>query len=120
MTVNALYPDYVGQVRDVESNFHGNRVLYVSWLRHLMFTNPYAFLVQPDMPFGQFVSEALAPAFGSHPDWEKISWPEVVWYRGEQPVAIDFSATLRQLGLNHKTALQFSTPGLDGLRGLGI
>lgn len=120
MTVNALYPDYQGKVRDVESNFHGNRIVYVSWDRHLMFTNPYAYLVQPDMTFGDFVKTMMASSYSVHPDWEQIKWTEVIWHRGGQPFAPDFEASLEANGVGHKTAIRFSTPGLNGIKGLGI
>lgn len=120
MTVNALYPDYQGNVRDAESNFHGGRIVYISWDRHLMFTNPYAFLVQPEMKFGDFINTMMASAYASHPDWEKINWAEVVWYRGGTMFKPDPAATFAENGVGHKTALRFSTPGLDGIEGLGI
>ncbi|MBS1188322.1 MAG: phenol hydrolase gamma subunit [Rhodocyclaceae bacterium] len=120
MTVNALYPDYQGKVRDAESNFHGGRLLYVAWNRHLMFTNPFAYLVQPDMKFGDFVKTVMAPSFETHPDWAKIDWTKVTWHRKGESFAPDCSKTLKENGLAHKAAIQFSTPGLDGIGGLGI
>lgn len=120
MTVQSLYPDYQGVVRDDPANFHGLMIVYVSWKKHLMFTNPFAFMVPPDMRFGDFVQGVMGPAFSSHPDWPSIDWQQVRWTAHGKPVAIDFDANLEKNGLVHKTALQFETPGLDGLHGQGI
>ena len=53
MSVTAIAPDYEKYVefRDVEKNFHGNRVVYVHWEEHLSFCSAIAFPLPPAMPF---------------------------------------------------------------------
>lgn len=120
MTVNALYPDYTGQPRDGQDRFHGGVVVYVSWARHLMFTNPYAFLVMPDLKVEEFVTTMLAPAYGPHPDWAKIDWASARWTSNGKPVTLDPAQTIGAAGVHHKMHLQLETPGLDGIGGSGI
>ena len=37
MPIQAITPDYKGEVLDKFENFHGNQVVYVGWDHHLMF-----------------------------------------------------------------------------------
>lgn len=120
MTVNALYPNYTGVVRDLESNFHGGRLIYVSWKRHLMFTNPFAYLASPEISFREFIDTFLSPSFSMHPDWAKIDWSTAQWFRKGELFVPDYEASLQANCLTHKAALQLYTPGLEGLQGLGI
>lgn len=120
MTVTSLTPGYQGVVRDDPANFHGMNVVYVTWKRHLMFTNPFAFMVPPEMRFGDFVEAVMGPAFAAHPDWAKVDWGKATWVAHGRPFTPDFDASLEKNGLGHKTGLQFDTPGLDGIGGLGI
>lgn len=118
MTVKALHPDYVGQVRDRVENFHGMALLYVGWDKHLMFSNPLAFLLPPTMTFDQLVKEVLPGGpYVAHPDWGRIDWKTVVWLRDGQPFTPDPARSLADNGLGHKSVLRLQTPGLMGIGG---
>jgi phenol hydroxylase P4 protein len=118
MPVRAI-TEYVGEVKDRLESFGGNQLLYVGWERHLMFCAPFAFPFPPDMRFGDVVEKVLPGAFGYHPDFARIDWSKVTWTRSGQPFTPDFSRSLRENGLAHKDAIQFRTPGLDGVAGSG-
>ena len=64
MSVTAIAPDYEKYVefRDVEKNFHGNRVVYVHWEEHLSFCSAIAFPLPPAMPFAVSWRTAFAPS----------------------------------------------------------
>lgn len=117
MSVRALYPDYQGEVRDREENFHGMRVLYVGWDHHLMFANPLAFMLPPDTPFAKLTGEILPGAFGEHPDWSQVAVDQIRWLRNGEPFTPDPAASLDANGIDHKTVLRMQTPGLEGIKG---
>ncbi len=118
MPVKAV-KDYVGEIKDSVDHFHGNQLLYVGWQKHLMFCAPFAFPVPPDMKFGDVVEKVLSGAFGYHPDFKKIDWSKATWTRSGTAFRPDFARSLRENGLAHKDAIQFTTPGLDGIAGSG-
>ena len=117
MALVSLHPGYTGQVRDLEENFHGNRLLFVNWEHHLMFCAPMALPLPPAMPFGALVNEVLPSLYGSHPDFAKIDWSKVQWQHGREDFTPDLSKSLDENGLTHKSVLRFTTPGLTGIAG---
>jgi phenol/toluene 2-monooxygenase (NADH) P4/A4 len=119
MSVIAL-GDYKFEPLDIAANFHGARVIYAGWERHLMFSSPYAWPLPPDLPFGHFVAGPLAQAFGQHPDWEKIDWRQATWTRNGEPFSPVFEKSVDENGLGHKDSLTFQTPNVSGLGGRGI
>lgn len=119
MTVAAVKP-YVGEPRDALANFHGNQLLFVAWDKHLMFAGPFAFPVPPSMSFGSFVREVLAGPMAIHPDAAQLDWDKAQWKKDGKPWKPDMAKSLAENGLVHKDFLRLVTPGLDGIRGLGI
>lgn len=119
MSVAAI-KNYVGTPLDTVANFHGNQLLYVCWDKHLMYAAPSIFMVSPTMKFEDFLTQVVAPIFQLHPDAAKIDWRRASWIKGTQPWVPNFDQTVAENGLVHKEYLRFTTPGLDGWRGLGI
>jgi phenol/toluene 2-monooxygenase (NADH) P4/A4 len=122
MTVAAI-KDYHFPPADSLDKFHGNQLIYVGWDQHLLFCAPYCFPLSPAMPFGALVDQVLPPAFGYHPDFQKIDWSQVQWLRGNgtaqgEPFTPDFAKSLADNGLGHKDAIRFRTPGLNGIQGV--
>lgn len=116
MSVAALKP-YVGIPRDAQDKFHGDQLLYIGWEQHLMFCAPLAFAVAPSMQFGEIIDKLLSPTYSYHPDYKKIDWGKVQWFKSCKPWVPDFDKTLAVNGLKHKDSLSFMTPGLSGLKG---
>lgn len=119
MPVDALSPDYEKHIefRDLEKNFHGNRVVYLHWEEHLSFCSAIAFPLPPSMPFEAFVEAIVKPHYNAHPDFEKIDWSQVVWSIDDEKKTPDMAKSLDENGLKHKSLVRFWTPGLGGYKG---
>ncbi|MTJ83325.1 MAG: phenol hydroxylase [Telmatospirillum sp.] len=117
MPVKAIAPDYVGEVKDSVDRFHGNIVVYVNWVDHLMFCSALAFPLPPDMSFGSLLSDLLPQYYGLHPDWARIDWAQARWELDRQPFTPDLEKGLAANGVGHKSVLRFTTPGLTGIDG---
>ncbi|MGK8209051.1 phenol hydroxylase subunit P4 [Burkholderia cenocepacia] len=115
MAVIALKP-YDFPIKDAVGNFPAP-LLYVCWEDHLMFPAPFCLPLPPDMPFGALARDVLPPAYGYHPDFAKIDWNRVEWFRSGKPWTPDASKSLADNGLGHKDLISFRTPGLDGIGG---
>ena len=118
MSVKAKY-DYTFAPKDTVDNFHGMQLLYVCWPNHLLFCAPFAFLVQPDMSFGDFVETVLAPAVAGHPDTANADFMTAQWLLNDAPFSPDASASLKDSGIDHKSILTVRTQGLNGIDGSG-
>lgn len=116
MTVKALY-DYKFEPRDKVENFHGMQLLYVCWPHHLLFCAPLAFLVAPDMAFGEFVESVLKPAVVAHPDAVQADFITAEWLLNDEPFVPDATLSLKDSGVDHKSMLTVSTRGLNGIAG---
>lgn len=119
MSVVALTPDYEKHIefRDLEKNFHGNRVVYLHWEQHLSFCSAIAFPLPPSMPFGAFIEAIVKPHYAAHPDFEKIDWSTVIWSIDDEKKTPDLGKSLEENGLKHKSLVRFWTPGLEGYKG---
>lgn len=118
MAVTAL-KDYPARVMDSVDKFHGNIMVFVGWDQHLMFCAPFGWALPPAMPFGDLVNGIFPGCFGAHPDFAQIDWAKVEWLKSGQPWTPDFTKSLADNGITHKTSLRFRTPGLNGIKGSG-
>lgn len=116
MAVKAL-KEYKFEAADTQDKFHGNQLLYVGWDKHLMFCAPFAYCLPPDTLFRDLCEKFMAHSFGYHPDWARADLSKAVWKKSGQPWQPDMDKTLAELGIKHKDALRFETPGLDGIQG---
>jgi phenol hydroxylase P4 protein len=119
MSVTAITPEYEKHVefRDVERNFHGNRLVYVHWEEHLSFCSAIAFPLPPAMPFAAFIEEIVKPHYAAHPDAARIDWTKVVWTIDGAKKTPDLAKPLEENGVRHKSLVRFWTPGLSGYNG---
>lgn len=118
MAVQAIQPDYIGEVKDRVELFHGNQVVYIGWDQHTMVCAPVALPLPPAMPFADLVEKVLpTTAFAAHPDWPKVDWAQVKWRRSSEDFTPDLKKSLADNGIGHKTFIRFSTPGLTGIAG---
>lgn len=118
MSVNALY-DYKFEPKDKVENFHGMQLLYVYWPNHLLFCAPFALLAQPGMTFRALVEEILNPATAAHPDSAKANFLEGEWLLNDEPFTPNPDASLKDQGIDHKSMLTVTTPGLNGMASAG-
>ena len=119
MSVNALY-DYKFEPKDKVENFNGMQLLYVLWPDHLMFCAPFALLVQPEMTFRALVEDIVKPATASHPEAAKADFLNAQWLLNDEPFTPEVDASLKDNGIDHKSMLTVTTPGLKGLGGTGF
>jgi phenol hydroxylase P4 protein len=82
-----------------------------------MFCAPFCLPLPPSMPFEALIKEVLPGIYGYHPDFAKIDWTHVQWFKSGQPWVPDVKKTLAENGLKHKDAIRFRTPGLTGIKG---
>lgn len=115
MTVASVGP-YEFPARDGVGNFPVP-LLYLGWDQHMMFCAPFAVPVPPATRFGDVVKHLLPRLFGDHPDFGRIHWPSVQWFRSATLFTPDMDRSLAEQGFGHKSLLRMRTPGLEGLRG---
>ena len=118
MSVSALY-DYKFEPKDKVENFHGMQLLYIYWPDHLLFCAPFALLVQPDMTFGALVEEIIKPATAAHPESAKADFLNAQWQLNGEAFKPDAGASLKAQGIDHKSMLTVTTPGLTGMANAG-
>lgn len=115
MSVTAAGP-YDFPARDAAGNFPAP-LLYLGWDQHMMFCAPFAVPVSPATRFGDLVRQLLPRLFGEHPDFARIDWARVQWFRSAVLFTPDMGKSLADQGFGHKSVLRFRTPGLEGLHG---
>lgn len=103
-------------MKDSVENFHGNQVVYVYWYGHRVVSSPRAFPLPPEMPFGAIVSDIIPVIYKIEPDFENLDFEttEVIWEIDGKVVQPDFSKSLIENGVGHKSFIQFTTPSLTG------
>jgi len=82
-----------------------------------MFGTPVALPLPPDTPFGALGTAVLPGTYGYHPDFAKIDWTKVEWFKSGKPWKPDPAKSLADNGLKHKDVIRFRTPGLSGING---
>lgn len=117
MTLPTLGP-YDFPAKDVQANFPAP-LLYICWDAHTMFCSPVCIPLPPETPFAVLQNQILPRIYGQHPDFEKIDWSQVQWFKSSQSWQPEQAATLAGNGLGHKDLIRFRTPGLNGINGSG-
>ena len=107
---------YIGVARDLQANFNGKQIVYVSWDHHLLFAAPFLCCVPPQMSFRELVEGPITQLTQPDPDAGSIDWAKVEWLKSNQPWTPDFAASLADNGIGHKDQISFCTPGLRSLR----
>lgn len=116
MSIKAI-SEYPVEHKDRVENFNGMQVVYVLWEQHLMYCSPFALLVAPDMPLAQFFADVVAPAYAGHPDSAKLDLTKAEWQLNDEPFTPNLQASLIDNGIDHKSMLTMTTPGLTGIQG---
>jgi phenol hydroxylase P4 protein len=70
-----------------------------------------------ETPFGALASAVLPGVYGAHPDFNRIDWNQVLWFKSGQPWQPDAAKSLQDNGLGHKDVIRFRSPGLTGIGG---
>lgn len=114
--------EYNPPVRDRVENYGGNYLVYVGWDNHRLINSAMGFPLPPDMPFGVMLNEVLPACFKDHPDFENLHWDtsKINWVLNGESFTPDYSKSLKENGVDHKSLIRFETPELTGINGLGI
>ncbi|MCL2656228.1 MAG: phenol hydroxylase subunit P4 [Betaproteobacteria bacterium] len=118
MSITALGP-YEFKSRDAVENYKGKQLMYVNWEKHRMFSRPFVIAVEPSLKFSELIEKFVTPAYEFHPDFAQIDWSKVVWQNSNTPFTPQLDKSLAENGVGHKDLIRFTTPGLDGLNGIG-
>jgi phenol/toluene 2-monooxygenase (NADH) P4/A4 len=108
--------EYPLNIADTEDRFYGNRLIYVAWENHLMYSAPFCLPLPPTLPFGALVKDVLPDLYGEHPEFEQIDWQRVIWSNSNTRFRPDFGKSLEHHGLGHKSLIRFRTPALEGIK----
>jgi phenol hydroxylase P4 protein len=106
MAVKALY-DYAFPSADRVENFGDDQLVYVHWEGNLFLCSAAAFRAPKAMPFGDFLEVMVKPWAHSDPDFDPATVTD--WRLFDEPLAVDASTSLAELGVGHKGLLKFRT-----------
>lgn len=103
-------------MKDSVDKFHGNQLVYLYWYGHRVVSSPRAFPLPPEMPFGAIVSDLIPITYKIEPDFKDLDFDktEVIWEIDGKVVVPDFSKSLKENGVGHKSFITFITPSLTG------
>ncbi|MGE0482545.1 MAG: phenol hydroxylase subunit P4 [Gammaproteobacteria bacterium] len=119
MAVAHLGPDYDFPSANREECYGGDINFYIQWERHLLIACPSAYRAPRNMIFGDFLENLFRPDYAVHPDTAKLDFSQCEWRYDKQPWQPDLSKSLADNGIGHMGFIQFRSPGLDGLHGVG-
>ena len=119
MTVQHLGDSYDFPSANRVEQYGGDINFYIHWERHFLYACPSAYRAPVAMKFGDFLEQMFRPDYHAHPDAAKVDFKTCVWQFDKQPWQPDFDKSLADNGIAHMTYLQFRSPGLDGMHGVG-
>jgi phenol hydroxylase P4 protein len=114
MAVKAI-SEYTAIPNDLVENFNGMQLLYIQWQNHLMFCAPFALLVSPDATLPDVFASHIQPAIVPHPEGIKVKYDDIQWMLNGEPFKPNSIDSLLSQGMDHKSMLIMTTPGLNGL-----
>ena len=103
-------------MKDKIENFHGNQLVYIFWHGHRVVSSPRVFPLPPEMPFGALLTDIITITYNIEPDFEHLDFDktEVIWEIDGKVITPDFSKSLKENGVGHKSVIKFITPSLTG------
>jgi len=108
--------DYPIIMKDKVENFNGNLLVFIYWHAHRVVCSPRAFPLPPQMPFGALLTDILPLTYSIEPDFESLDFDttEIIWEVDGEVIIPDFSKSLKENGVGHKSVIKFITPSLTG------
>jgi phenol hydroxylase P4 protein len=119
MTVKHLGDSYDFPSANRAECYGGDINFYILWEQHLMYACPSAYRAPVDMTFRDFLEGLLRPDYAAHPDSVALDFDICVWQLDKQPWQPDLEKSFKDNGIGHMSFLQFRSPGLPGLHGVG-
>ena len=119
MTVKYLGDCYDFLSENCKENYDGDVNIYIQWERHLLYACPSAYRVPVDMKFRDFLEQLFRPDYHAHPDTTALDFEQCEWKLDKIPWRPHFDKSLLENGLGHMDYIQFASPDLDGMHGVG-
>lgn len=119
MAVKHLGDSYAFPSANAVEHYGGDINFYIQWQQHLLYACPSAYRAPPAMIFGEFLEQLFRPDYHAHPDTARLDFSQCVWLRDQLPWQPDLSMSLAANGIGHMSYLQFRSPGLEGMHGVG-
>ena len=101
---------------DTAAHF-ADSLLYIGWDEHMIFAAPLSVPLSLSTTFDALIQNILPALYGQHPEFKKINWSKVQWFRSAEMFTPRLQGTLAEQGFAHKSVLRLRTPGLEGIRG---
>lgn len=103
-------------MKDKIENFHGNQLVFINWHAHRVVSSLRAFPLPPQMSFGALLKDIIPITYNIEPDYEYLDFEttEVIWEVDGKIIIPDFSKSLTENGVGHKSVIKFITPSLTG------
>lgn len=92
---------------------------YIQWDRHLLYACPLAYRAPLDMKFRDFLENLLRPDYHAHPDTAQLDFDCCTWRLDQRPWQPDLERSLAENGIGHMSYVEFHSPGLTGMHGVG-
>ncbi|MGB6329484.1 MAG: phenol hydroxylase subunit P4 [Halarcobacter sp.] len=107
-------------MKDKIENFNGNQLVFINWHAHRVVSSPRAFPLPPEMPFAALLTDIIPICYKIEPDFEDLDFDktEVIWEVDGEVINPDFSKSLKENGVGHKSIIKFITPSLTGKVGV--
>lgn len=119
MTVKHLGEAYDFPSANREELYGGDINFYIQWERHLLYACPAAYRAPVDMIFRDFLEQMFRPDYHAHSDTAKLDFNTCEWKFDQKTWQPDFDKSLKDNGIGHMDYIQFTSPGLDGMHGVG-
>lgn len=120
MTVKHLGNEYDFPSANRLEGYGGDINFYIQWEQHLLIACPLAYRAPLDLCFRDFLESMLRPDYSAHPDATDLDFNNCIWKHDKQAWQPDLDKSLADNGIGHMSFIQFKSPGLEGMHGVGI
>ncbi|MCU0265820.1 MAG: phenol hydroxylase subunit P4 [Actinomycetia bacterium] len=116
MGVRAIVDTYEYPSRSAQENYGDDLLVHVWWQDNLWFCSAGCFRVPQAMAWGDFLSGVVYPWASGDPDFDPATVHD--WVLDDAPLEASEGKTLAELGVGHKSLLEFRAPSRTGREAL--
>lgn len=108
--------EYPTIIKDSVEKFNGNQLVLIYWQGRFLEGSVKSFPLPPEMPFGAIASDIIPAIYKIEPSFKDLDFDktEVIWEIDGKVVTPDFSKSLKENGVGHKSFIKLITPTLSG------
>ena len=108
--------EYPTIIKDSVEKFNGNQLVLIYWQGRFLEGSVKSFPLPPEMPFGAIASDIIPAIYKIEPSFKDLDFDktEVIWEIDGKVITPDFSKSLKENGVGHKSFITFITPSLTG------